>query len=39
VADPSIYPPEDVTNKLEATSSDPTAFDQRNEAFTRFQSA
>jgi spermidine/putrescine transport system substrate-binding protein len=39
VNDPSIYPPEEVTNKLEATSSDPTAFEQRNEAFTRFQSA
>ena len=39
VSDPSIYPPEEVTNKLEATKSDPQILEQRTEAFTRFQSA
>jgi spermidine/putrescine transport system substrate-binding protein len=39
VNDPSIYPPEEVTNKLEATKSDPLLVEQRTEAFTRFQSA
>jgi spermidine/putrescine transport system substrate-binding protein len=39
VSDPSIYPPPEVTDKLEATASDPTLFEQRTEAFTRFQSA
>ena len=37
--DPSIYPPAEVTDKLEATASDPLLVDQRTEAFTRFQSA
>jgi spermidine/putrescine transport system substrate-binding protein len=39
VNDPSIYPPAEVTNKLEATASDPLLVEQRTEAFTRFQSA
>jgi len=37
--DPSIYPPAEVTEKLEATASDPLILEQRTEAFTRFQSA
>ena len=37
--DPSIYPPAEVTERLEATASDPVMVDQRTEAFTRFQSA
>jgi spermidine/putrescine transport system substrate-binding protein len=39
VNDPSIYPPAEVTEKLEATASDPLLVEQRTEAFTRFQSA
>jgi spermidine/putrescine transport system substrate-binding protein len=38
-SDPSIYPPAEVTEKLEATASDPLILEQRTEAFTRFQSA
>jgi putrescine transport system substrate-binding protein len=37
--DPSIYPPAEVTERLEATASDPLILEQRTEAFTRFQSA
>jgi spermidine/putrescine transport system substrate-binding protein len=37
--DPSIYPPPEVTDKLEPTKSDPLIVEQRTEAFTRFQSA
>jgi spermidine/putrescine transport system substrate-binding protein len=37
--DPSIYPPAEVTSKLEPTASDPFMLDQRTEAFARFKSA
>ncbi|HEX9891102.1 MAG TPA: spermidine/putrescine ABC transporter substrate-binding protein [Actinomycetota bacterium] len=38
-SDPAIYPPENVTDKLEATAADPLILEQRTEAFTRFQAA
>lgn len=37
--DPAIYPPDEVTSKLEATAADPLILEQRTEAFTRFQAA
>jgi spermidine/putrescine transport system substrate-binding protein len=37
--DPSIYPPAEVTDKLEAASGDPVALEQRTEAWRRFQAA
>ncbi|HEX2030799.1 MAG TPA: spermidine/putrescine ABC transporter substrate-binding protein [Actinomycetota bacterium] len=37
--DPNIYPPAEVTDKLEATSGDPEALQLRVEAWRRFQAA
>jgi spermidine/putrescine-binding protein len=37
--DPSIYPPSEVTDKLETAIADPTFLTQRNEAWTKFKSA
>jgi spermidine/putrescine-binding protein len=37
--DSSIYPPAEVTSKLEATAADPAIQETRAEAFTKFQAA
>lgn len=37
--DPSIYPPPEVTDKLEATAGDPEAVQLRTDAWRRFQAA
>jgi spermidine/putrescine transport system substrate-binding protein len=37
--DPNIYPPAEVTDRLEATAADPEVLETRTEAFTRFQAA
>ena len=37
--DPAIYPPSEVTDKLEANSGDPLALQLRTDAWTRFKSA